>query len=92
MNKADNDASSKSIDSLLNYEVRLCESVCFYCPNAIIFQWNQLTNDVCFICLFMLFYFFCDFQTVKYFNNESFEVSKYDKYLKSKLNRDLYKH
>ncbi|KAH7677634.1 Cadmium-transporting ATPase protein [Dioscorea alata] len=40
MNKADNDASSKSIDSLLNYE------------------------------------------TVKYFNNESFEVSKYDKYLK----------
>ncbi|KAJ0979169.1 hypothetical protein J5N97_014643 [Dioscorea zingiberensis] len=40
MNKADNDASSMSIDSLLNYE------------------------------------------TVKYFTNESFEVSKYDKYLK----------
>lgn len=40
MNKADNDASSKAIDSLLNYE------------------------------------------TVKYFNNESFEVDKYDVYLK----------
>lgn len=39
MNKADNDASTRAIDSLLNYE------------------------------------------TVKYFNNESFEVTKYDKYL-----------
>uniref|UniRef100_A0A1D1ZAM3 ABC transporter B family member 25, mitochondrial n=2 Tax=Anthurium amnicola TaxID=1678845 RepID=A0A1D1ZAM3_9ARAE len=40
MNKADNDASSRALDSLLNYE------------------------------------------TVKYFNNESFEVAKYDEYLK----------
>ncbi|XP_020681351.2 ABC transporter B family member 25, mitochondrial isoform X2 [Dendrobium catenatum] len=40
MNKADNDASSRAIDSLLNYE------------------------------------------TVKFFNNESFEVAKYDSYLK----------
>ncbi|XP_058075257.1 ABC transporter B family member 25, mitochondrial-like isoform X2 [Magnolia sinica] len=40
MNKADNDASSRAIDSLINYE------------------------------------------TVKYFNNESFEVQKYDKFLK----------
>ncbi|KAH0470441.1 hypothetical protein IEQ34_000164 [Dendrobium chrysotoxum] len=40
MNKADNDASTRAIDSLLNYE------------------------------------------TVKYFNNESFEVAKYDSYLK----------
>lgn len=40
MNKADNDASSTAIDSLLNYE------------------------------------------TVKYFNNESFEVAKYDSFLK----------
>ncbi|CAL9748665.1 unnamed protein product [Musa acuminata subsp. burmannicoides] len=39
MNKADNDASTRAIDSLLNYE------------------------------------------TVKYFNNESFEVAKYDTYL-----------
>lgn len=39
MNKADNDASTRAIDSLLNYE------------------------------------------TVKYFNNESFEVAKYDSYL-----------
>lgn len=43
MNKADNDASSRAIDSLLNYE------------------------------------------TVKYFNNESYEVAKYDVHLKSKL-------
>ncbi|PKU76101.1 ABC transporter B family member 25, mitochondrial [Dendrobium catenatum] len=41
MNKADNDASSRAIDSLLNYE------------------------------------------TVKFFNNESFEVAKYDSYLKN---------
>lgn len=40
MNKADNDASSRAIDSLINYE------------------------------------------TVKYFNNESYEVQKYDEYLK----------
>lgn len=40
MNKADNDASSRAIDSLLNYE------------------------------------------TVKYFNNEAYEVTKYDVYLK----------
>ncbi|KAE8039449.1 hypothetical protein FH972_011859 [Carpinus fangiana] len=40
MNKADNDASSRAIDSLINYE------------------------------------------TVKYFNNEAFEVEKYDEYLK----------
>lgn len=40
MNKADNDASSRAIDSLLNYE------------------------------------------TVKYFNNEAYEVTKYDLYLK----------
>lgn len=40
MNKADNDASTRAIDSLLNYE------------------------------------------TVKYFNNESFEVAKYDTFLK----------
>lgn len=40
MNKADNDASTRAIDSLLNYE------------------------------------------TVKYFNNESYEVEKYDTYLK----------
>ncbi|XP_008793410.1 ABC transporter B family member 25, mitochondrial [Phoenix dactylifera] len=40
MNKADNDASTRAIDSLLNYE------------------------------------------TVKYFNNESFEAEKYDTYLK----------
>ncbi|KAG1371456.1 ABC transporter B family member 25 [Cocos nucifera] len=40
MNKADNDASTRAIDSLLNYE------------------------------------------TVKYFNNESFEVKKYDTFLK----------
>jgi ABC transporter ATM len=40
MNKADNDASTRAIDSLINYE------------------------------------------TVKYFNNEGFEVEKYDKFLK----------
>lgn len=40
MNKADNDASTRAIDSLINYE------------------------------------------TVKYFNNEAFEVEKYDEYLK----------
>lgn len=40
MNKADNDASTRAIDSLINYE------------------------------------------TVKYFNNEAFEVHKYDEYLK----------
>lgn len=40
MNKADNDASTRAIDSLINYE------------------------------------------TVKYFNNEAFEVDKYDEYLK----------
>ncbi|KAJ7964346.1 ABC transporter family protein [Quillaja saponaria] len=40
MNKADNDASTRAIDSLINYE------------------------------------------TVKYFNNEDFEVNKYDEYLK----------
>ncbi|MED6204420.1 ABC transporter B member 25 [Stylosanthes scabra] len=40
MNKADNDASTKAIDSLINYE------------------------------------------TVKYFNNEDYETSKYDEYLK----------
>ncbi|TQE04629.1 hypothetical protein C1H46_009822 [Malus baccata] len=40
MNKADNDASTRAIDSLINYE------------------------------------------TVKYFNNESFEATKYDEYLK----------
>nr|XP_010921213.1 ABC transporter B family member 25, mitochondrial [Elaeis guineensis] len=47
MNKADNDASTKAIDSLLNYE------------------------------------------TVKYFNNESFEVEKYDTYLKRYENAAL---
>lgn len=80
MNKADNEASTRAVDSLLNYEVK-----CF----------------VSFLDVFLrttipyprLFFLVCDlfspnvlyFQTVKYFNNEAYEVQKYDELLKSKF-------
>lgn len=75
MNKADNDASTRVVDSLLNYEVR---------------------HNVCLLgCLQFLFLFLFlstlsfNLQTVKYFNNESFEVAKYDTYLQSELSSSL---
>lgn len=83
MNKADNDASTRAIDSLINYEVRWCTLYIFYSLYAKFdafhlhysnyFSLVSSSDSVLFI------------QTVKYFNNEAYEASKYDEYLKSKL-------
>jgi ABC transporter ATM len=73
MNKADNASSTVAVDSLLNYEVipwlsiTLVSGPLFY-PLILASSYQS--------------YFSC-VQTVKYFNNEKFEVQKYDKYLKS---------
>ena len=83
MNKADNDASTRAIDSLINYEVRLwCTFNVWFSPyrsfDALFFLYGLA--DALFSPILSIFS-----QTVKYFNNEAFEADQYDEYLKSKL-------
>ena len=90
MNKADNDAGTRAIDSLINYVVTpvmypiqlllhfsllyLAAMVFMLTSAKAMFHLQILLSD------FVLFY-----KTVKYFNNETYEADKYDEYLKSKL-------
>lgn len=76
MNKADNDASTRAIDSLINYEVSWCTLF-----GIAIFL--LIVSNFWYVILIFHSVFFS--QTVKYFNNEGFEADKYDKYLKSKF-------
>ncbi|QCD93853.1 mitochondrial ABC transporter ATM [Vigna unguiculata] len=68
MNMADNDASTRVIDSLINYEWRtkLRETM------------NMADNDASTRVIDSLI----NYETVKYFNNEVYEADNYDKYLK----------
>lgn len=68
MNKADNDANTRAIDSLINYEVS---------PITYLWEFTMKHNKLILIVSI-------SFQTVKYFNNEAFEADKYDEYLESK--------
>ena len=84
MNKADNDASTRAIDSLINYEVRisftntntLIDLCCFYLQFGYYYEIHLI--------FFSFFFLFTVLQTVKYFNNEVHETDHYDKYLMSK--------
>ena len=96
MNKADYDASTRAIDSLINYEVRLYshyEDFSFYCQFIKSFYLFVIDNDSFFplygpiLMPFFFFLLYIIFKTVKYFNNESFEAEKYDEFLKSKYFR-----
>jgi len=78
MNKADNDASTRAIDSLINYEV----SISF--TNTNYFNWFMLILSSIWLSLWDWFFSFIVLQTVKYFNNEVHETDHYDMYLKSK--------
>ncbi|QCD86351.1 mitochondrial ABC transporter ATM [Vigna unguiculata] len=73
MNMADNDASTRVIDSLINYEWRtkLRETM------------NMADNDASTRVIDSLI----NYETVKYFNNEVYEADNYDKYLKSLYGR-----
>lgn len=82
MNKADNDASTRAIDSLINYEVRtsvIDANIWIYLCCLVLFSFGCF----CHWCE-VDFFFFNVLQTVKYFNNEGYEADKYDEYLKSK--------
>lgn len=84
MNKADNDASTRAIDSLINYEVSWCTLYGFcslYTRFSAIFLLIVSKFSSVFLSSDSAFFY----QTVKYFNNEGFEADKYDKYLKSKF-------
>lgn len=84
MNKADNDASTRAIDSLINYEVSLAAGLsCFFF--FLLWYLDVALFRLSFIIAYFHLILFSLFQTVKYFNNEAYEADKYDEYLKSKL-------
>lgn len=82
MNKADNDASTRAIDSLINYEV---SSYVFSDSFYKVYIMPCIFIELFYLVLIILSYVFLFFQTVKYFNNEHYEAEKYDEFLKSKF-------
>ncbi|KAK0598875.1 hypothetical protein LWI29_000254 [Acer saccharum] len=74
MNKADNDASTRAIDSLINYEWRTKFRKAM----------NKADNDASTRAIDSLI----NYETVKYFYNEPFEAEQYDGFLKNRPTPD----
>lgn len=79
MNQQDNNAKTRAVDSLLNFET-VCQS--FYCPNCLFESRQDSWKSQFFFCISAV-------EQVKYYNAENYEVGRFEdailKYQVSKL-------